>query len=103
MNAITVLEDNHLFSNFRADLKKALQDVNRAFGLDCLCNKKQSTIKDFFQKVANTFIKKRQEEKKNSLLLNSTVYLIQTLIFPPLRSELERLSIIRLSLSLVRT
>ena len=62
MNAITVLEDNHLFSNFGADLNKALQDVNRAFDLDCLYNKKQSTIKDFFQKIVNTFIKKRQEE-----------------------------------------
>ena len=48
MNAITVLESN-LFSNFGADLMKALKDVNRAFDLDCLCNKKQSTNKDFFQ------------------------------------------------------
>ena len=56
MNVITVLEDNHLFSNFGADLKK---DVNCAFDLDCLPNKKQSTIKDFFQKIVNTFIKKR--------------------------------------------
>ena len=49
MNAITVLEDYSLFSNFGADLMKAIKDVNRAFDLHCLSNKKQSTIKDFFQ------------------------------------------------------
>ena len=38
-----------LFSNFGADLMKALKDVNCAFDLDCLSNKKQSTIKYFFQ------------------------------------------------------
>ena len=49
MNAITVLEDYSLFSNFGADLMKALKDVNRAFDLDGLSSKKQSTIKGFFQ------------------------------------------------------
>ena len=49
MNAITVLEDYSLFSNFEADLMKTLKDANRAFDLDCLCNKKRSTITDFFQ------------------------------------------------------
>ena len=49
MNAITVLEDYTLFSNFEADLTKTLKDANRAFDLDCLCNKKQSAITDFFQ------------------------------------------------------
>ena len=49
MNATTVLEDYSLFSNFRADLMKALKDVNCAFDLDCLSNKNQSTIKDFVQ------------------------------------------------------
>ena len=49
MNAITVLEDYSLFSNFGTYLMKALMDVNGAFDLDCLSNKKQSTIKGFFQ------------------------------------------------------
>ena len=49
MNAITVLEDYSLFSNFGADLMKTLKDVNRAFDLDGLSSKKQSTIKGFFQ------------------------------------------------------
>ena len=49
MNAITVLKDCSLFSNFGADLMKAFKDVNRAFGLDCLSNKKQSIMKDFLQ------------------------------------------------------
>ena len=49
INSITVLEDCNFFSNFGADLMKALIDVNRAFDLDCLSNKKQSIIKDFFQ------------------------------------------------------
>ena len=50
MNTITVLEDYSLFSNFEADLMKALKDVNRAFDLDCLSNEKQSTnLKIFFQ------------------------------------------------------
>ena len=49
MNATTVLEDCSLFSNFGADLMQALKGVNRAFDLDCLSYKKQSTIKDFFQ------------------------------------------------------
>ena len=40
MNTITVLEDYSLFSNFRADLMKALKDVNRTFDLDCLSHKK---------------------------------------------------------------
>ena len=31
MNAITVLEDYSLFSNFGVDLMKALKDVNHAF------------------------------------------------------------------------
>ena len=49
MNAITVLEEDSLFSNFGADFMKALNDVNHAFDLDCLSSKKQSTIKYFFQ------------------------------------------------------
>ena len=49
MNAIAVFEHYSLFSNFGVDLMKALKDVNRAFDLDCLSNKKQSTITDFFQ------------------------------------------------------
>ena len=49
MNAIIVLEDYSLFSNFGADLTRAVKDVGLAFDLDCLSNKKQSTIKDFFQ------------------------------------------------------
>ena len=49
MNAITVHKDYSLFSNFGADLMKALQGVNCAFDVDCLSNKKQSTIKGFFQ------------------------------------------------------
>ena len=35
INAITVLEDYSLFSNFGANLMKALKDVHRAFDLDC--------------------------------------------------------------------
>ena len=40
MNAITVLKDYDFFSNFGADLMKALKDVNHAFDLDCLSSKK---------------------------------------------------------------
>ena len=40
MNEITILEDYSLFSNFGADLMKALMDINRAFDLGCLSNKK---------------------------------------------------------------
>ena len=47
MNTITVLEDYSLFSNFGADLMKALKDINPIFDLGCLFSKKQSTIKDF--------------------------------------------------------
>ena len=39
MNAITVLEEYNLFSNFGADLMKTLKDVNRAFDLNCLSDK----------------------------------------------------------------
>ena len=35
MNAITILESD-LFSNFGADLMKAVKDVNCDFDLDCL-------------------------------------------------------------------
>ena len=49
MNAITVLEEYSLFANFGTYLMKALKDVNGAFDLDCLSNKKQSTITGFFQ------------------------------------------------------
>ena len=49
INAITVLEEYSLFSNFGTYLMKALNDVNGAFDLDCLSNKKQPTIKGFFQ------------------------------------------------------
>ena len=39
MNAITVLEEYNLFSNFGADLTKTLKDINRAFDLNCLSDK----------------------------------------------------------------
>ena len=48
MNAITVLEDYSLFSNFGGNLMKAQGQI-MIFDLDCLSNKKQSTIKDFFR------------------------------------------------------
>ena len=48
MNAIDVREDYSLFSNFGADLMKAFKDVHCAFDLDCVSNKKQSIIKEFF-------------------------------------------------------
>ena len=81
MNTITVLEDYSLFSNFRADLMKALKDVNRTFDLDCLSHKKQSTITAFFQTL---YERQGKKKKKNSLFLNSTVSLIRTLIPPSL-------------------
>ena len=62
MNAITVLEDYSLFSNFGADLMKALNDVNRAFDLDGLSSKKQSTR--FFPNFVSTRKKERQKERK---------------------------------------
>ena len=49
INETNVLDDYSLFSNFGVDLMKALKDVNCAFDLGYLTNKKQSTIKDFFQ------------------------------------------------------
>ena len=48
MNTITVLEDYSLFSNFEADLMKALKGINRAFDLNCLSKKKKS-VQDIFQ------------------------------------------------------
>ena len=42
MNAITVLEVYSLFWNFGANMMKDLKDVNRAFDLDCLSNKKHN-------------------------------------------------------------
>ena len=42
MNGITILENYNLFSNFVADLMKAVKDINCAFD-------KKSAIKDFFQ------------------------------------------------------
>ena len=68
---ITVLEDCSLFSNFGADLMKALKEVNRAFDLDCLSNKKQSTIKDFFPNFISTLIKKDKERKRTCCFLIS--------------------------------
>ena len=65
MNAIIVLEDYSLFSNFGAYLMKALKDVNRAFDLDCLSNKKQSTIK-IFSKLCKHFNKKKDKNKKRT-------------------------------------
>ena len=94
INAITVLEDYSLFSKFATDLMKAFKDVNCAFDLDCLTNKKQSTIKNFLQLCKHLIIKRKTRRKK----LNSAVSLILTLIFSPWRFELERLSIIRISL-----
>ena len=47
MNTITVLEDYSLFSNFGANLMKALKNLNPIFDLGCLFSKKQFTIKDF--------------------------------------------------------
>ena len=63
MNAIIVLEDYSLFSNFGADLTRAVKDVGLAFDLDCLSNKKQSTIKDFFQTLED-FNKKKDKNKR---------------------------------------
>ena len=40
LNAITILEDHSLFSNFGANLIKALKNVYHAFDLDSLSNKK---------------------------------------------------------------
>ena len=59
-NNITVFEDYSLFSNFGADLMKALKDVNHAFDLYCLSNKNQSTIKDFFPNFVSTLIKRQK-------------------------------------------
>ena len=42
---------------------KAVQDVNHAFDLDCLSNKKQSTIKGFANFVS-TLIKRKTRRKK---------------------------------------
>ena len=63
MNTITVLEDYRLFSNFRADLMKALKDVNRTFDLDCLSHKKQSTITAFFQSLYERQGKKKKKTR----------------------------------------
>ena len=65
MIAITILEDYSLFSNFEADLMKALKDVTCAFDLNCLSNKKQSTIKDFFQTL-QAFNKNKHKKKKRT-------------------------------------
>ena len=82
MNAISILEDYSLFSNFRADLMKAINDVNRAFDLDCLSNKKQPQLK-IFSKLCKHFKEEKDKKKKNTLFLNCTVSLIRTLILPP--------------------
>ena len=64
MNEIIVPEDYSLFSTFAAYLIRALRNVNRAFDLDCLSNKKQSTMKDFFQHFGSSLIKRKIRIKK---------------------------------------
>ena len=64
INAITILEDYSLFSKFAIDLMKAFKDVNCAFDLDCLSNKKQSTIKNFLQLCKYLTINRKTRRKK---------------------------------------
>ena len=64
INAITILEDYSLFSKFATDLMKAFKDVNCAFDLDCLSNKKQSTIKTFLQLCKHLTINRKTRRKK---------------------------------------
>ena len=64
INAITILEDSSLFSKFATDLMKAFKDVNCAFDLDCLSNKKQSTIKTFLQLCKHLTINRKTRRKK---------------------------------------
>ena len=45
---------------------KALKNVNRAFDLDCLSNKKQATIKVFVFNLCNYFNKKKDKKKKRT-------------------------------------
>ena len=54
MNAISVLEDYSLFSQFGTDMLKALKNVNRAVDLDSFLNKKQSNIDDYFETLLKT-------------------------------------------------
>ena len=92
MNAITALEDYSLFSTFGAYLMKALRGVNRAFDLDCLSNKKQSTMKDFFKHVVSNLIKRKTRRKKTSLFLSSTQSLCCFLILYSLSNSKFSLS-----------
>ena len=92
MNAITVLEDYSLFSTFGAYLMKAVKGVNRAFDLDCLSNKKQSTMKDFFKHVVSNLIKRKTRRKKTSLFLSSTQSLCCFLILYSLSNSKFSLS-----------
>ena len=64
INAITILDDYSLFSKFATDLMKAFKDVNCAFDLDCLSNKKQSTIKNFLQLCKHLTINRKTRRKK---------------------------------------
>ena len=64
INVITILEDYSLFSKFATDLMKAFKDVNCAFDLDCLSNKKQSTIKNFLQLCKHLTINRKTRRKK---------------------------------------
>ena len=50
MNAIFILEEYSIFTKFRVDLRKALNDASRVLDLDNLSNKKQSNIEHFFSK-----------------------------------------------------
>ena len=49
MNPLTILEDYSSFSDCGIDLMKTIKDTNCASDLDCISNKKQSTIEDFCQ------------------------------------------------------
>ena len=86
MNTITVLEDYSLFSNFEADLMKALKDVNRAFDLDCLSNEKQSTNLKIFSKLCKHFNKKKDNKKKRTRCFLIPQFFIK-LVFTPCKTE----------------
>ena len=48
MNAISILEEDSIFTKFGVDLRKALNGASRALDLDNLSSKKQSKIEHFF-------------------------------------------------------
>ena len=87
MNAIGILEDYSLFSNFGTDMMIALKNVNRAIDLDSLLKKKNSqismTISKEFKNCNVTILWKYS----SILKLSSLLLTVKVSLFPFLKTQ----------------